>query len=352
MHRRSFRYPDLGLWPFHAPSNDVAWLKYRDGLRFGEYGTVISSGTFQATGLPDESSCSIEIWLQPAGSSDGGTILAFYHPGKSLRLFLEQSLTDLMLQPETARGARIYIADVFREALPVFVTIASGTQGTAVYLNGMLAMTASQLWLRSTDCTGRLILSDSWSQNTWSGQVRGLAIYYGQLPATTVLRHYNSWTKNGRPQIAGNEHNVALYLFDEHNGNMAHNHARPGLDLAIPDTYTVLDQTLLKPIWEEFNMTWGYWTNLFKNIVGFVPLGFCFYAYFSLVRQYRRAVLVTVIFGAGVSLTIEVLQSYLPTRQSGTTDLITNTLGTYSGILAYRALRVQERLRALVRVGS
>ena len=38
----------LGLWPFHAPKNDVVWLNNQDGLHFGPYGSAISSGTFQA----------------------------------------------------------------------------------------------------------------------------------------------------------------------------------------------------------------------------------------------------------------------------------------------------------------
>jgi glycopeptide antibiotics resistance protein len=85
-------------------------------------------------------------------------------------------------------------------------------------------------------------------------------------------------------------------------------------------------------------MSGSYWRAVFKNIVGFIPLGFFFYAYLVTLRSIRRPALVTVVLGAAVSFTIEALQAFLPTRESGTTDLITNSLGTWIGVLSYRLL--------------
>jgi len=340
----------LGLWPFHSPTNEVTWLKDQNGLRFGDYGTVMDTGVFKGTGSRDEASCTIELWLQAALPNNGGTILTFYSPDNPLQFSVHQSITDLMLQsrgsssPARARNQRIYLNDVFRQGQRVFVTMTSGAQGTSVYVNGALSAAARRLQLMPYGCTGRLIVGDSpRQQDSWSGQVRGLAIYDSELTAPAVLRHYNTWTQKGQPEVNQNEHVVGLYLFDERGGDIVHNRARPGVDLFIPGAYTVLDKIFLEPFWNEFSMSRGYWEGILKNIAGFVPLGFCFCAYFALVRKTKQAVLVTVVLGFAVSLTIEVLQGFLPTRDSGTTDLITNTLGTWIGVVLYNAASLVRR---------
>ncbi len=302
----------LGLWPFHSPANDVAWLPNCNGLQFARYSTVIGSSPFSLA----SASASVEIWLQPRSTMDSATLLAF--PSFSLR----QSETDLELR--TADKAVLYVNDVFRRSRPVLVTVTSGIHGTAVYIDGALARTAPRLRFFANGFTGRLVLGDSPGQpDNWSGRVLGLALYASELTPAQVLRH-------DAPAIA-------RYSFNECAGRIVHNQVASAPNLYIPEKYMVLDKFFLEPFWQEFRMSRSTWRDILKNVVGFIPFGACSFACLS-AHRLRRAALIAVLLGFLVSLTIEVLQAYLPTRDSGTTDLFTNTLGTYLGVLAWRAV--------------
>jgi hypothetical protein len=287
---------------------------------------------------------SVEVWLQPRRIWDSSTFLAFCTPANPRQFLVRQSEVNLELQIgmidglHPANTGRIYVENVFRKPGPVFVTITSGIHGMAVYTDSVLARTASQFRLPAKEFTGRLVLGDSPGQtDSWSGQFLGLAIYRQELTAAQVLRHYETWTKTGQPDLSGDENNTALYSFNERAGNVVHNQAKSGPDLYIPESYMVLDKIFLEPFWKEFNMSWSYWEAALKNIVGFIPFGFCVYPCLS-AHKFRRGAFATVILGTLVSLTIEVLQAYLPTRDSGTTDLFTNTLGTYIGVVSFKVV--------------
>lgn len=340
----------LGLWPFHTPKNDVTWLGERNGLRFGRYGTVISSGASEmASSLRDELIGSVEIWLQPGRIWDSGTFLAFSVPEDLSRFSLHQSQTDLRVQAailddqNRRRAVGFYVDDVFRRTGPAFITVTSGTKGIAVYIDSVLAKRAPQFRLPADQFTGRIVLGGSPGQeDSWTGRLLGFAIYDRELTQPQLLRHYETWTQTGRPDLTRDDGNVALYLFDEHAGNVVHNHVDSGVDLTIPEKYVVLDQIFLEPFWKEFSMSQSYWSAALKNIVGFIPLGFCFCACLSVARRVKRVVLTTILLGALVSLTIEILQAYFPTRDSGMTDIFTNTLGTGVGVALFRSRAAQS----------
>lgn len=204
-----------------------------------------------------------------------------------------------------------------------------------MYVDGALARAFPGFRL-GQDFTGQLVIGTSpVATDGWLGQLRGLAIYHRELAAEQVFKHYETWTTQGVPKLIGNERMAALYLFDEHGGSVVHNAVHPGIDLYIPKRFSLLHQVFLKPFWREYEPGWGYWRDILLNVVAFIPLGFFFCSYWSSVKPILRPALAATVLGLAVSLTIEILQSNLPTRSSGTTDLFTNTLGTFLGVRLY-----------------
>jgi VanZ like family/Concanavalin A-like lectin/glucanases superfamily len=340
-----------GLWPFHTPKNEVSWLNDGTGLRFGDYGSILSSGTFKPSNAGKETPISVEIWMEPGLVDDSNTILAFYRGEKSLIPFsLHQSLSDLVVERETLdpphhpTPIKFFVDNVFSQNKRIFVTVTSGSQDTRVYVDGVLAKVSSRFVVTSEDLTGRLIIANSPTNNdSWSGRLSGLAIYQRGLTAEQVLQHYQSWTKTGR-QDAENDHAVALYLFKEGKGTVVHNQVEPSTDLLIPQRYFVLHSAFLVPPWKEYYPGWTYWKNIGINIAGLIPLGLFLCIYFTHILGMKRGVAAAIVVGFLVSLTIEVSQAFLPTRDSGMTDIITNTLGTLLGTMFCSASVVQTLL--------
>jgi VanZ family protein len=99
--------------------------------------------------------------------------------------------------------------------------------------------------------------------------------------------------------------------------------------------------------WEESHDKRDF-RDISINILGFVPFGFVFVAYFTSHRNVGNATIITILCGAAISLAIEILQVYIPGRDSGMLDIITNTFGTFLGALLFRWAPVQYLMRKLL----
>ncbi len=332
----------FGLSPFHSPENQVHWPSEGNGLAFGWYGTLLSSGTFKAEKIPAHSPCSFEIWFEPWNTWGGGALFVFYVPGKPQQLSLRQYESDLSLQIDTVSGPwpprinGLEVPKVFRQGKAMFVTVTSNGEQTSIYIDGALARPAAPFPLSRRDFEGDLIVANSpMESNTWSGLIRGLAFYDQELTPGEVHQHYSTWTTKGRPDISQSEHPLALYLFDERRGSIIHSQVAPGPDLFMPRKFMVVDKIFLRSILKGFEPDWGYCKDVLINIGGFIPFGFLVCAYLSLAGRIKKPGFATIVLGFAISLLIESLQYFLPTRYSDITDITTNTLGTCLGVWIY-----------------
>ncbi len=340
-----------GLWPFRQIPNEVTWLADRPGVHFGKHGIILSAGALPAVGSGD---CSIEMWVRPAGGEESSTLLAFYTATGGTGISLQRSLTDLRLDRETAGGRpdKSYVNDVLFDGKLVFLTVVSSAQGTAVYLDGALVRKVSRLRARSGDCSGSVgVGHPARGHNSWQGEIYGLAIYNHELTSVQVQSSYRSWLTTGRPDDRNGERPGALYPFSEKGGSVVRDHGPAGVNLTIPELYSNIQRTWLESPRLAFEPRWGYLDDIVINIGGFVPFGFAFSLFLASTGRIRRVGAWAILGGLCVSLVIEILQVYLPTRNSDLTDVLTNTLGASLGAAIY-ALWQRRILRAGVAAGG
>ena len=328
----------VGLWPFsfHA-ENQVSWRPEQAGLYFGSHGMLISGGRFSE--IPTEGvDCSIELWLEPALTYHSGTILSFYDLKSTGRMQLRQSGEDLAyigtLRPENNQSKQqiIYLDNAFQKGGKTLITLTSSKDGLEIYSNGVLKKIVRNTQIRGANLAGTLIVANSpYGNLSWTGTFRGLAIYDRALRPEEINQDFGIWQRNRELMRQKAAEPYLLYLFNEQGGETLHNLGQRGPDLVIPKNYFILQPGFLVPFWREYRPGWNYAKDLAINVFGLVPLGFCFAALFSWLIGRNRSLLYATLLGFCVSLTIEILQAFMPTRYSGTTDLITKTSGTALG---------------------
>lgn len=341
------------LWPFDLfPINRVSWLPETKGIRFDRYGVVVSDEPLRIGGGKSVGSCSLEILLRPANVESAQTILTFYTPDNPRPFLVREGNSDLLISHGFVDFAGL--RHFFSKGQLVFLTVTSGPTGTIVYKDGRQARSFPRFGILQNDLSGKIVIGNSAAYlESWQGEIRGLAIYSKELQPAEVLRDYSNWTNEYG--VADSDGVVARYAFSEGAGREIRSAVTSGPNLKIPKLFAIPSKGFLTSPAKDFEASWSYVFHLFENIVGFVPVGFIFCAYFAKQRSRWRAILYATVATGILSLMIEVLQANLPQRESDTTDIITNTLGALLGaLLAQPAIvaTILGRTKSTVRKNS
>jgi len=343
-----------GLWPFHAPANRVGWLPGASGIRFRQRGIVVSVRPFAAAASA-QGPVSLEIYLRPARLTGSGTILAMDdNPDPRFLFAIRQFDRGLALQRPALDPSRELVRQwwringVFNGSEPVVLTIVSESGRTSLWIDGALASVSPTFGLTRENISGRLILGNSATQDTWSGEIRGLAVYDGLLAGGQIRRHAQRWLQGESPVAVDEPAPLGLYRFNQGRGSLVRDEGTGVNDLVIRPHYFLLQPGFLTPVWIPFRSRWdgwrstSYWSDVVVNIAGFIPFGFFFALWFSLQPAIRRPRLTAVLLGVALSFAIESIQYFLPTRDSSMTDLLTNSMGTALGVLLCRPSLLQK----------
>jgi VanZ family protein len=340
------------LWPMNSfPPNGVTWSKSRNGLQFEKKGLVLSKQPLDFR-LGDMNSYTIELALTPTDSHSSRTILGFYVRGRTKQLLIKQYHDGLLIthngsiKNDSTGAIKVDVDHVFRPGELVCIAISSAPNGTTVYVDGQRADTFPAFTISGTELLGNIVLGTSpINYDPWRGAIQGLAIYAKRLTAADAKEHWQNWTLHDRsPDL-----NAAItrYTFNGRVGSELHNEVPSGPDLAIPKRFSVPYKAFLASPAAEFEPGWRHAVDVLMNVGGFIPLGLIVFSFFSFSRSSTRAMVLGTFFCAALSCLIEILQYYVPSRGSGITDIITNTLGGAIGSALPRIGWVHSYLRRM-----
>jgi hypothetical protein len=350
-----------GLVPFNPfPRNRLTWAPGGQGLHFGDHGVAYTSAPLDPPQAPGDSYCSLQIRLQPewSYSDNSGTIVNFYTPQLPWRFRLMQWHDELLIRRDYfdaqhhLKTAELELQHAFLREEPVFITIVAGPKGTGTvaYRDGVVAGSSSRLGLSCADFAGQLVLGESpILDNPWHGTLFDFSLSRwdapamppagSPVPASAARQLEFKNTTDGK-------NTFAHYAFSEGAGKSIHSADASAPDLQIPKSFVVLHKEMLLPPWKELPDKLTV-RDIAINIAGFIPFGFLFHAYLVFHRPSRHAAWIAVLGGFAISLTIEVLQAYIPSRTSGMLDVFTNTLGTYLGVVLFGWPPMQNFVRVL-----
>jgi VanZ family protein len=324
--------------------NCVTWTTDQAGIHLRKYGIVYTNSIIdkKENDFSESNNFSVEIALKLENpSTKGFNFIAVLHDGNdSSQLLLAQwrSLIVFMNGDDYAhkrKTNRIAVDTALLPKGPLFLTITTGNNGTKLYCNGKLFQENMNLTLTMPNGRrSRLILGNSvYGNHSWEGDVFGLAIYRSILNSKDIKLRFDNWSIEHNFSFAKNDKPLVLYFFDEKEGKLALDHAGGNHHLKIPHMMKILKTKILEPEWENLEYESNYIQDWFLNLVGFIPLGFSFSV--TLIRFrgkfYKHVVLRTVFFCFFVSIFIEIVQAWMPSRSSSIIDLILNTCGALIG---------------------
>ncbi len=336
----------LCLWPFNfLQTNQVTW-EPGGGLRFTPPATAYTP--VSPTKLSGLQQWTILLEVKPLPPLRLSRILAYSLDEERCNLNLDQMGDDIVLRVRTGSNKRpreFRVEKVFEQGVERRYLLAFVYDGRilSIYADGerRLRERIGAIDYTSWGSQYPLVLgSNANGAFGWLGVVYGLEVFPHAVNPAALKNGWNQFIP-GSP--------VLFYRFTEANGTTVIDHSpKNPVPISWPEKFAPYKRTVLQSAldyWPELRRL--YMWDMLANVILYIPLG---YLLSTLVRHRLSgalAAIAPVMIAIGVSLAIEILQAYLPSRNSSQMDVIMNCLGACIGVLISHAAVAEKVLTAL-----
>jgi fluoride ion exporter CrcB/FEX len=338
--------------------NDIAWTRSNGGIGIGPIGIAYTRDSLQWMDKNSlDSGFAIELSVKADKFQTNGIaeILSFWDGTYPEPLIIGQWRDFVIVRVRAINNKKRYLefgADsIFEQKKSRLIQIVSARSKTVIYVDGI--RTSDSIFtpiFPDAGLRGRLILGNSATAGEpWSGELHGLAIYQLALSPGEITLRFSQWGLMGRASLPPATNAAHFFQFKEGGGRVAHDCVATGFDLKIPKFFQIVKKKVLTGPWDDFTWSFSYLADVAVNLIGFMPIGF-FMALFLFevraIRNWKKNLFLTGFICFCISLSIELIQVYIPTRDSQLSDLICNTLGgSIGGIFAKMIIIKMKKIR-------
>jgi len=328
----------IGLWPFNFWQKNNADLDSLYGLIISPPGTVYTPVPPAKIATIEKFTILLHLSSDFAGSNGYGRILTYSRDEKHMNFMIGQWKKSLVFKVHTdAKAKPIHFETdaVFNAGERTWIALVYDGTRLHLYQNGIRkgAKRTGPLVFSQWDTSFPLVIgSDAHGRFHWKGKISTLAIFDRSFPQRKIRDVTRS---------IGDYAPLVHYTFKKASGTRVKDEGTgTSGNLMVPFRYRPYKRVVLGSPSTAFNDYRRDLRDILLNLAGFIPFGLLMML--SLTRRGIKtgtALFISLAAGFGLSLVIEMIQPFLSSRTSSTTDLINNTLGTTLGALGYAVTR-------------
>jgi len=332
-----FLYPYLyivvllfaGLLPFNFFQDNKADQKPDQGLRLMPPSTAYTKTPPHKLSNIKHFTMILNLSSDYVGTGEYARIVTYSLDFDKTNFMISQKKKSLVFRIKADEHSKILYFEnegILKRGKASWVAIVYDGEKIMLYQDGQLIYAAKtgKLGFSRWDPNYPLVLgSGADGKYCWNGSIFTFAVF-SKAFTPAEIRGLPSNIENNKPLI--------YYNFASAGRMVADHGDSPRANLAIPRFFAPYKRNVLSLPSLDIKDYRNSFMDIFVNIMGFFPLGFLVAAHLR-----KKPILLSIVLSTAagfiVSLTIELMQAFLPSHSSNMLDLACNTVGALGGCL-------------------